>query len=101
MILYMNGTPAEINEYLYGDCEEINKIAEEDNPNIPIGDDSEDEIPPCTPEDEARIKVTNSILDYLKGAKVIIASETDKSTTAPDNAEVLEKVLDNLIKAFK
>ena len=101
MILFIKGTPAEIDEYLYGDCEEINRIAEEDNPNIPIGDDEEDEIPPCTPEDEARIKVTNSTLDYLKGAKVIIANGAGKSTTAPDNAEALEKTLDNSIKAFK
>lgn len=101
MILFIKGTPAEIDEFLYGDCEEINRIAEEDNPNIPIGDDEEDEIPPCTPEDEARINVTNSILDYLKGAKVIIASETGKSATAPDTAEVLEKALDNLIRALK
>lgn len=47
MILYMNGTPAEINEYLYGDSKWDVDISEEDNPNIPIGDEDEDkdEIP--------------------------------------------------------
>lgn len=42
MKLYIKGTPNEINEFLYGDSRELNKIAEEDNPNIPIGDDDTD-----------------------------------------------------------
>lgn len=58
MILYVNGTPAEINEYLYGDSKWDVEISEEDNPNIPIGDDDEDkkvEIINCTAKDEGNI----------------------------------------------
>ena len=44
MEIYIKGTPNEINEFLYGDSREVNRIAEEDNPNIPIGDD-DDETP--------------------------------------------------------
>ena len=43
MEIYIKGTPNEINEFLYGDSREVNRIAEEDNPNIPIGDDEEDD----------------------------------------------------------
>ncbi|MBQ6298701.1 MAG: hypothetical protein IJK81_13640 [Selenomonadaceae bacterium] len=41
MEIYLKGTPNEINDFLYGERGELDAIAENDNPNIPIGDDEE------------------------------------------------------------
>lgn len=65
MILFIKGTPAEIDEYLYGDCEEINRIAEEDNPNIPIGDEDEDKD-----EISAQTKTDKSTPDKHASAEI-------------------------------
>ena len=42
MKLYIKGTPNEINYFLYGSSRRDNELTEEDNPNIPIGDDDTD-----------------------------------------------------------
>lgn len=60
MELYFKGTTTEFNGLVYGDSREVDRIAEEDNPNIPIGDDDDEGETPSNDNDNVvgRFEVT-------------------------------------------
>ena len=65
--IYLKGTPNEINDFLYGERGELDAIAENDNSNIPIGDDEEVDAVKDSPDVIiAKARLINFILNKRK-----------------------------------
>lgn len=75
MLLALQGTVKEINDFLYGDSHDLERIVDADNPNIPIGDNN----PSC---DSAGDSVSDDDISNL--VKVLIEAYANYCKSAHD-----------------
>lgn len=86
MEIYLKGTPNEINDFLYGDRGELDAIAENDNPNIPIGNDEEVDAVEVAP---SVVKATQDLTKFIIDKR----KELTCSKSMVDNTELVFEIM--------